>query len=70
MTRAAAETLFMPLCREPFDAFWDGRKTAEVRQLGKRWNEASIRQGRPVLLRLGYSGPREIAGLVGQVIND
>lgn len=48
--------LFIPLKREHFEAFERGEKTTEYRVVGPRWNAGTCAIGRPVTLRLGYSG--------------
>jgi hypothetical protein len=54
----------VPLRREWFIAFRDGTKQHEWRRYGPRWNESTCYVGRPVILSLGYSGPRLTAVVV------
>ena len=59
--------LFIPLNAEYYEAFRTGKKIAEYRKYGPRWNEKTCRVGRQVLLSCGYgkSRPR----LLGVVFN-
>lgn len=62
-----SDRLFVPLASEPFWRFaWAG-KSVEVRQARGRWNRRNVREGRPVMLRRGYSTGDEIEGNVGRV---
>lgn len=60
--------IFVPLAREPFERFESGIKTVEVRNqdspVAAQVRKAS--RGDPVLLRLGYSGPRELNRSLGR----
>lgn len=56
--------LFIPLKREYFEAFAEGRKVVEYRRYGARWNERTCRNGRPVVLSLGYGKHRRLRGEV------
>ena len=49
--------LFVPLMTEHYRRFDDGTKDTEYRPYGPRWNEATCRIGRPVVLSRGYSTP-------------
>jgi hypothetical protein len=57
--------LFVPLKREHWLAFAEGRKRIEYRLLGGRWNERQVHHGRAVVLSYGYSGPRLYAFVAG-----
>jgi hypothetical protein len=50
---AAERPLFIPLRREFFEAFRDGRKVEEFRVHGARWNKKTCRVGRKVIRSLG-----------------
>jgi hypothetical protein len=50
--------LFIPLKREHFEAFASGTKRHEWRRHGPGWNAGTCWIGRPLVLSLGYSGPR------------
>lgn len=56
--------LFIPLKREWFEAFRDGRKAIEYRPLGPRWNSKTCTIGRPVTLSLGYGKQNRLTGTV------
>lgn len=56
--------LFVPLCREYFEAFERGEKHEEFRPYGPRWNERTCRIGRQVVLSLGYGKSRRLFGRV------
>jgi hypothetical protein len=56
--------LFIPLKAEFFDAFASGRKTAELRRYGPRWNERTCTVGRPVVLSRGYGRESRLNGSV------
>jgi hypothetical protein len=58
--------LFVPLATEPFERFAQGIKTVEVRQAKPRW-VSSVKPGRAVLLRRGYSTQDNLWGTVGRV---
>lgn len=60
--------VFVPLAREPFEKFESGLKWVEVRNQDSPV-AAQVRKadnGDPVLLRLGYSGPRELNRALGR----
>ncbi|WP_157837211.1 hypothetical protein [Geminisphaera colitermitum] len=57
--------LFIPLKREFFEAFERGKKTAEYRLYGPRWNERTCRVGRAVVLSFGYTHRR----LCGEIVH-
>jgi len=61
-----AKPLFIPLKREWFEAFRDGRKTIEYRPFGPRWNERTCLVGRPVVLSLGYGKAHRLTGRVAR----
>ncbi|WP_211217706.1 hypothetical protein, partial [Novispirillum itersonii] len=61
---ADEKPLFIPLCRQWFDAFQSGLKTEEFRPAGGRWNPKTCRIGRPVTLSLGYGKHRRLAGVI------
>ncbi len=46
--------LFIPLKSEYYEAFASGKKRAEYRLYGPRWNENTCRIGRSVILSKGY----------------
>jgi len=54
--------LFIPLKGEYYDQFVSGEKTDELRLYGKRWNEITCIEGRPVLLSRGYSAKHRVFG--------
>lgn len=60
--------LFIPLKREYFEAFRDGRKTTEYRRAGVRWNSTTCRVGRRVVLSLGYGKQHRLTGVVAHVV--
>jgi hypothetical protein len=60
----AVRPLFVPLKREHFDAFERGDKDHEYRAYGPRWNEATCRVGRRVLLSFGYGKQRRLRGVI------
>lgn len=64
---AERSPLFVPLAGAPWAAFNVGSKTVEVRQDAPRWGPKHVFEGRPVLLRRGYSTTDEIVGTVGRV---
>lgn len=59
------KALFLAVYGQHFDAFARGDKSVEYRQWGKRWNDATLHPGRPVVVSRGYSGPR----LLGHVVS-
>lgn len=56
--------LFIPLRREYFTAFAEGRKTNEYRLYGPRWNERTCHPGRPVTLSLGYGKQHRLTATI------
>lgn len=59
--------LFIPLRREWFDQFEDGRKDTEYRVHGPGWNERTCRVGRRVTLSCGYGKHRtRLTGTITQ----
>lgn len=61
--------VFVPLAAEPWARFARGSKTVEVRNATSPV-AAQVRKaspGSPVLLRLGYSGDRNLHGALGRV---
>ena len=56
--------LFIPLKREYFEAFERGDKDTEFRLPGGRWNERTCKNGRPVVLSLGYGKKHRLNGTV------
>lgn len=60
--------LFIPLKREYFEAFLEGRKTIEYRPFGARWNEKTCIVGRPVLLSLGYGKQHRLQGRITRLV--
>jgi hypothetical protein len=59
--------LFIPLTREWFAAFADGRKTVEYRPYGPGWNERTCTPGRTVTLSLGYGKRQRMAAVVDRL---
>lgn len=60
----AEKPLFIPLKAKYFDAFASGDKDTEWRNYGPRWNEATCREGRRVILSRGYGKQSRLAGVV------
>jgi hypothetical protein len=58
------KALFIPLKRQYFEDFRDGRKDTEYRPYGPRWNEKTCPVGRPVVLSLGYGKGHRLVGRV------
>jgi len=58
--------LFVPLKRQPFEAFADGSKRWEIRRQEGQWEKAM--PGMQARLRLGYSGHGELRRVVGRVV--
>lgn len=56
--------LFIPLKTEYYELFESGRKKAELRKYGTRWNERTCAIGRPVILSKGYGIKHRIAGKI------
>lgn len=61
---AAGSALFIPLRKQYFEAFADGRKQWEYRRHGTRWNAETCSIGRRVVLSLGYGKARRLTGRV------
>lgn len=59
-----SKALFIPLKREWFEAFKNGRKFREMRVYGPRWNEKTCFVGRRVVLSLGYGKQNRLTGTV------
>ena len=59
-------SLFVPLKRQPFEAFAAGIKHWEIRRAEGQWCKA--RPGMQARLRLGYSGRGELLRTVGRVV--
>lgn len=64
--RGGLGRLFVPLKREPFEALARGTKRWEARRARGAFLPARLSAGRAVELRLGYSGPRALAGRIGE----
>lgn len=62
--RRAGSALFIPLRKEFFEAFAEGRKQWEYRRHGTRWNAETCSIGRRVVLSLGYGKHRRLTGRV------
>lgn len=58
------KSLFIPLKREYYEKFESGEKWVELRPYGKRWNEHTCFEGRPVVLSLGYGKKHRLTGVV------
>lgn len=56
--------LFIPLKTQFYEAFCDGTKTTEYRRAGNRWNEATCRIGRRVVISKGYGKQSRRSGVV------
>ena len=56
--------LFVPLKKEYYEAFESGEKKIEYRRYGARWNEATCRVGRRVILSCGYGKRRRMLGVI------
>lgn len=65
-----SKPLFIPLKAEHFDAFASGHKVHEYRLAGGRWNEATCRVGRAVVLARGYGWPRLAGTIQGFSVSD
>lgn len=61
-----SRALFVPLKRQPFEAFADRSKRWEIRRLEGQWAKAAT--GMEARLRLGYSGDGELRRVVGRVV--
>lgn len=62
------DRLFVPMAKESFSDFEKRGKKVELRKISPNFNEETVRPGRPVELRLGYSGKKSIWGVIGQVV--
>ena len=62
--RAEVKPLFVPLKTRWFREFQSGKKTAEWRAYGPRWNERTVTVGRRIVLAHGYSGAERLIGAV------
>jgi hypothetical protein len=60
--------LFVPLARDPFRWFVDGRKKWELRRYGRQYTPENVPVGRRVELRLGYSTKESLWGTVVEVL--
>ncbi|MDC8446072.1 MAG: hypothetical protein LV471_09140 [Nitrosomonas sp.] len=56
--------LFIPLRTEYYELFESGRKKAELRKYGPRWNEKTCAIGRPVILSKGYGIKHRVSGKI------
>jgi len=56
--------LFVPLKTEHYEGFASGRKTAEYRLYGPRWNDKTCMPGRDVTLSKGYGKKNRMTGVV------
>ena len=52
---ARIDRLFVPLATDPHTWFRSGKKTWELRKLGRQYTEKHVRPGRMVELRKGYT---------------
>jgi hypothetical protein len=59
-------SLFVPLKRQPFEAFAAGTKRWEIRRNEGQWLKAQ--PGMAARLRLGYSGNGELRRIVGRLV--
>lgn len=66
----AEKPLFIPLKRDYFEDFENGRKVIEYRKRGPRWNAETCRIGRRVVLSLGYGRHRRLEGTVAGFFYD
>lgn len=62
--------LFIPLKRKYFEQFAMGRKTAEFRPFGPRWNHDTCFVGREVILSLGYGRQKRLSGVILDAYQD
>jgi len=58
------DRLFVPLNKEWFDLFVEGRKEWEIRAISPRFNEKTVVVGRAVELRRGYQKKGAIWGTI------
>jgi hypothetical protein len=56
--------LFVPLARDPFRWFEEGRKQWELRRYGRQYTERHVKAGKRVELRYGYSSQRSLWGFI------
>jgi hypothetical protein len=56
--------LFIPLKRQYFEEFEQGKKQFEYRTYGSRWNEQTCLVGRRVIISLGYGKQRRTEGKI------
>lgn len=59
--------LFVPLKTKFYEAFESGEKTWEIRGVNHRFNKHTVKEGRKVELRRGYSTNDTIWGRIKQV---
>lgn len=57
--------LFIPLMKEYFQLFRDGKKTREIRKYGAKWRLLTCVTGRAVTLACGYGWPR-LSGVIAE----
>lgn len=62
------DRLFVPLTTEYWDAFNNGSKLWEVRNLGRNFSTQHVRVGRAVELRKGYSTSSSLWGVIHSVV--
>lgn len=65
-----SDRLFVPLATEPYRWFESGQKTWELRVLRRQFNLMSVRVGRRVELRRGYSTGDSLWGEITAVQTD
>ncbi|MEO1616991.1 MAG: hypothetical protein AAFV88_14135 [Planctomycetota bacterium] len=58
------DSMFLPLKAEYFDAFVSGHKTTEYRQNGPRFNDATCKRFRRVVLSSGYGKHNRCLGMI------
>lgn len=68
MTKEIPFRLFVPLTKESFIDFRDNGKEVEVRKNERQYTVKTVFTGRPVELRLGYSGRESIWGTIGDIV--
>jgi hypothetical protein len=59
-----SKALFIPLKREWFEAFKNGRKFREMRPYGPRWNHKTCYVGRRVVISMGYGKQHRLNGTI------
>jgi hypothetical protein len=64
------DRLFVPLNSEPWHAFERGEKRAEFRGVNNQFNPETVREGRRVELRRGYSTDDSLWGTIEEVTVD